>query len=104
MPQCQGHFFRLDLEAPDGSALRLSELEQRLREIKRAAAAAEVAVPVGWLTSLDREAWATARAKIVAESEQNVLAFETMYVPVRVESAFSGASKRVDRRVESLFD
>ena len=77
--QCQGHFFRLELQAPDGSFLRLSELQHQLREIKRQArTCGDVAVPVGWLTALPRQKWAEARKKIVAESGKNAAVLEVM--------------------------
>ncbi|KAK0542902.1 Carnitine O-acetyltransferase mitochondrial [Tilletia horrida] len=67
-----GFFFSFDLLHPDGAELTAKEIEAQIAKIQAdPSAASPNALPVGALTSDNRDAWTDARAKLLAVGKQN---------------------------------
>ena len=63
---CRGQFYALDFLDEDGQALPLETIEARLKECVELSESDAASLPsLGWLTSHDRDSWATARAELV---------------------------------------
>eukprot|EP01063_Lacrimia_lanifica_P012314 TRINITY_DN18928_c0_g1_i1.p1 TRINITY_DN18928_c0_g1~~TRINITY_DN18928_c0_g1_i1.p1 ORF type:complete len:626 (+),score=254.91 TRINITY_DN18928_c0_g1_i1:55-1932(+) len=75
----KGRVFRLETVHADGSELTVADLERQLLAIKETVGDARAAVPVGALTSENRDTWAAARTALQqdAVNEASLLAIDS---------------------------
>lgn len=85
---CNGRIFRFDVLTDDAqNFLSMADLYRGLKEIHQAALSSDVASEarnVGLLTALDRDAWATARAALMAHSARNLRALHDIETAICV--------------------
>ena len=71
----KNQFFKLELVRPDGSRLNVKDIENQIKKIY-SIAGEKCDVPVGALTTMNRDDWANLRQQICDESEVNVRNFD----------------------------
>ncbi|KAJ7600807.1 acyltransferase ChoActase/COT/CPT [Mycena floridula] len=69
-------FFAVPLLSPSGQELSAAELEVQIERIIEAAGSTPSAVPIGALTSDNRDEWTDARAKLIAAGSLNAQSLE----------------------------
>lgn len=75
---CRGHFFSFDFVDEDGNPYPLDVLEKGLQKCRDLAEELPPALPLGWLTSQNRDHWADARKVLLESSSKMEQAMEVL--------------------------
>jgi carnitine O-acetyltransferase len=75
---CRGHFFKMDFVDEDGNAYPLSVLEEGLQKCRDLADELPPSLPLGWLTSQNRDDWADARQTLLESCPRMEQALEVL--------------------------
>lgn len=75
---CREHFFRIDFVDEEGNPYPLAVLEEGLQKCRDLADELPPALPLGWLTSQNRDDWADARKTLLEASPQMEQALEVL--------------------------
>jgi carnitine O-acetyltransferase len=97
---CRGRFFEIPLEDDEGNLLSRKDLEELLQTcVEQSEVPQDSSLELGWLTTMDRNDWARARATLVERGGPGMAkALE------RLESALLMVNLDVDTNVYSLQD